>query len=83
MRHWEGLMINDEVHISGRGMILTVNLKDNKLTEESWVKSESPISVGDTLVYKDREYEVTNIEGYRNLLNGGLSHLVGLTVKEK
>jgi len=79
--HWKDLKIKDEVHVVGRGLILVVNLKDNFLANEK--STETPtISVGDILTYKDKEYQIRGIEGFRNLFNGAASHLVGLLIKE-
>lgn len=83
MAHWEGLRVKDEIHIMGRGMILTVNVEDDRLMDGMWIPVKSPISVGDSLIYENKEYVITGVEGFRNLLNGRASHMVGLIVNSR
>lgn len=75
MGHWEELTFNDEFRIVGRGLTLTLNLEENNI-------KNSPISVGDTLIYKEKRYQITGIESFRNLVNHGRNKMVGLLVKE-
>ena len=37
MKHWNELIIESEVNITGKGLVLTTNLKRNGLTDSDWV----------------------------------------------
>ena len=81
MKHWDSIIIDSEVNITGRGLVLTTNLKRNGLTDSDWV-DDVLINKGDTLVYKDCIFEIRNVEIFSNLLDGKKSSQLGLVVKK-
>jgi hypothetical protein len=81
MKHWDKLIIDSEVNITGRGLVLTTNLKRNGLTDSDWV-DDVQISKGDTLTYNDVVYEIRNVEMFSNLFDGKKSSNLGLVVKK-
>jgi len=81
MKHWNELIIESEVNIAGKGLVLTTNLKRNGLTDSDWV-DDVLINKEDTLTYKDCVYEIRNVEMFSNLLDGKKSSQLGLVVKK-
>lgn len=81
MKHWNELIIESEVNITGKGLVLTTNLKRNGLTDSDWV-DDVLINKEDTLTYKDCVYEIRNVEMFSNLLDGKKSSQLALVVKK-
>lgn len=82
MKHWNNLIIDNEVNILDKGLVVTTNLKRNGLTDSDWV-NDVQISKGDTLTYKGVIYEIRNVEMFCNLLDGKKSSNLGLVIKKK
>lgn len=84
MRHWNISKINDATHVIGRGDIIVIDLKKNKITEEEWV-GEIPIKKGDVLILPGpyKVYTVGKVETKKNLLNGYYNSTIGCVVTLK
>jgi hypothetical protein len=81
MNHWDDLIVDDEFNIIGRGLVLVINIKRSKLTDDNWV-SDVLIKTGDTLTYNNDTYVVKGVEIMVNLLDGKKSSRLGLVVKK-
>ena len=68
--------IQEEHHITGRGMVLLLDLVANELAVEPIKRL--PINIGDTLIYRKENYIVNEIEATRK--NEYIGKLVGLVV---
>ena len=80
-KHWDNLIITDRFNITGRGMVLTIDLISSGLCSEIWVK-ELPlkIDVGDTILYEGVTYDIRAIDVSRNTFNGYLMTKIGVLV---
>ena len=63
------MKIKEKVYIKGRGIILILDIPDENL------------KINDNIVYNNKNYKITGIEGSRNLLNGSYLNMA-LLVRE-
>ncbi len=78
--HWDKIVIDDEFHITGRGMVLSTNLFKCGIVSENYPTS-IPVKSGDTLLYKGKIYEILNVEASRKTFSNILSPNIGMVVK--
>ena len=63
------MKIKEKVYIKGRGIILILDIPDENL------------KINDNIIYNNKNYKITGIEGSRNLLNGSYLNMA-LLVRE-
>jgi len=80
-KHWKNLIIDDEFNVTGKGLVLVVDLVRSELCENPWELNLPEINSGDTISYVDEVYEITSVEIQRNLLDGKKMSRVGLVVR--
>ena len=80
-KHWQNLIIDDEFNVTGKGLVLVVDLVRSELCENLWELDLPEINSGDTISYVDEVYEITSVEIQRNLLNGKKMSRIGLVVR--
>jgi hypothetical protein len=78
---WINLKVEDKFHITGRGDVVVVNLKENNIVTENWLEN-IPIEIGHVLVYEGEDYKVVGVETTRDVLRGYLNTTVGVLIKK-
>lgn len=73
--------IQSQQHVTGRGMIFTLDLKENGFTEETSVKN-IPFYIGSTVTVDNKDYSVRGVEAWR-IFNDRYKSTIGLVVVEK
>jgi len=79
-KEWNDLVVTDQFNITGRGLLLVVDLVLSGLCQDVWEKELPKIDVGDTILYGDKVYTIKKVEVTRNTFNGGLMTRIGLLV---
>jgi hypothetical protein len=79
-KDWNDLVITDQFNITGRGLLLVVDLVLSGLCQDVWEKDLPKIDAGDTILYGDKVYTIKKVEVTRNAFNGGLMSRIGLLV---
>ena len=80
-KHWDNLIVEDGVNVTGRGLILVVDLVESGVCENLWELDLPEINRGDTISYVDEVYEITSVEINRNLMDGRKMSRIGLVVR--
>ena len=80
-KHWDNLIIEDGINVTGKGLILVVDLVESGVCENLWELELPEISRGDTISYVDEVYEITSVEVNRNLMDGKKMSRIGLVVR--
>lgn len=80
-KQYNNLKIDQDLTVTGRGLILVVDLKKNGLAEGDWT-FDIIIKLGDEIFYKDNIYAVVAIECTGDLFSGKNKSVIGLVVKK-
>lgn len=77
--HFENLIIDNEHIIPDKLIVITINLKVNRLVDGDFM-DECPIKVGDTLMHSGEKHMVSGVEVSGRMSDGKLRSWVALNI---